>query len=324
MAGNSILVWDSIQNHACRRLALGLTDLLENRHLYQSFDMADARQEWAASAHQKERSRNKPSMLLGGGHLAPTKSADQFEGDYTRYVDNLWTFHLETEGAVLQADLQDHPGCPVPALNLRCSHCKAGRTFIPLAVHPCGHGWYKGKPQQSWSFEYHCPTCKNCLHFFLTREGNRLRLCGRFPAKEVEVPDEFPELLSKYISEAKIATQAGKHLAGVLYLRVGIEQFWRSLPEVMLQCPHEKPTGEQLGDAYNKTLPAEMKAAAVPTLKSIYERLSNAIHGADESAGPCDDGYKDVLKHFKARHLYANEIEDRRAKLSAPPESGES
>src|ERR1700733_12099690 len=248
MTGQRLPVFPDILKKCVTEVMVdSLSELMEKRHLYQGFDLMDAAKAWAKGVflHAREL-RNASGRAVPPGE----KPVEQYKNDYRKNVEELWTFWGEATGVLLPPQENDYPGCAIPALHLRCSACRGDRTFSPIAVHACGYGFSKAKRHQAWDFEYKCPKCENPLHFFIVRDGSRVKLCGRFPFEEVAVPDIFPEIAGRYISKAIVASNTGNCLASDLYLRVAIEQFWKSIPQVMSQCTHEKPSGEELGDAY--------------------------------------------------------------------------
>jgi hypothetical protein len=100
-------------------------------------------------------------------------------------------------------------------------------------------------------------------------------------------------------------------LAGIFMLRVCIEQYWRERATVENNLPNvARPTGDQLGDAYNLTLPDDFKQR-VPSLSETYGSLSQAIHSANESESVFMSAASDMEMHFDARRLY--KLDDRPA-----------
>jgi hypothetical protein len=117
-------------------------------------------------------------------------------------------------------------------------------------------------------------------------------------------PKVLPKGVSRYFGNAQIAHHAGQTLAGLFLLRVFIEQFWRTNPEVKkLVEAQPKATGDEQGRVYQGTLPGDFKSR-FPSLTDVYDKLSTAIHSADENAALFDESCAKIVKHFDARHLY--------------------
>jgi hypothetical protein len=117
-------------------------------------------------------------------------------------------------------------------------------------------------------------------------------------------PKELPKETARYFSSAHIAHNAGQTLAGIFLLRTFVEQYWRSLPEVKkVTDKRSKVTGDEMGDAYQNPLPVDFKQR-FPSLKDIYNKLSEAMHAANEDAALFDDCSAKIVEHFDARRLF--------------------
>jgi len=176
----------------------------------------------------------------------------------------------------------------LPTINTFCEHCDARWPFNPVSE---GSYVVQGDGQDEFFYlGYQCQQCKGVpIRFLVRREGLRLRLAGRYPIEVLPTPKELPKTVSKYFGNALIAHHAGQTLAGLFLLRVFIEQFWRTVPEVReLVTIQPKATGDEQGDTYQGTLPQDFKSR-FPSLKEIYGNLSAAIHSADGNAKLFDD-----------------------------------
>jgi hypothetical protein len=126
------------------------------------------------------------------------------------------------------------------------------------------------------------------------------------------MPKVLPRKQSEYFGNAIVAFQSGQTLAALFLLRVFIEQYWRSLEVVSKKNSGKaKPTGDELGAAYNATLPDDFKSR-FPSLLEIYKDLSAAIHLANPDGDLFQDATRKVTEHFDARRLF---------KLAEVPES---
>jgi hypothetical protein len=129
-------------------------------------------------------------------------------------------------------------------------------------------------------------------------------LAGRYPIEVLPTPKCLPKEQRKYYSNAMIAHHAGQTLAGLFLLRVFIEQFWRTIPAVQTIIQNQpKATGDEQGTAYQSTLPDDFKSR-FPSLRDIYDKLSAALHSADENAALFDEACSKIEKHFAARKLF--------------------
>jgi hypothetical protein len=194
-------------------------------------------------------------------------------------------------------------GFSLPTINTCCDNCKARWPFNPVLE---GSYLLQGLGQDEFFYlGYQCQQCKGePIRFLVRREGLKLRLAGRYPLEVLPTPKVLPQLVSKYYGNAVIAHHAGQTLAGLFLLRVFIEQFWRTIPAVKeLIGKQEKATGDEQGNAYQETLPTDFKSR-FPSLTDIYDKLSAAIHSADENAALFDDSCRQIQKHFDARRLF--------------------
>jgi hypothetical protein len=127
-------------------------------------------------------------------------------------------------------------------------------------------------------------------------------LVGRDPLETIEVPDALPKEYRKHFSDAIIAHNAGQTLAGLFLLRTFIEQYWLSLTLVP-RSRGARIAGDELGQAYNKTLPDGFKSR-FPSLSEIFGRLSAALHSADADAVLFDSTATGITEHFDARRVF--------------------
>jgi len=199
----------------------------------------------------------------------------------------------------------------LPTVNTFCGQCGDCWPFNPVPsgsyFMACPHGGQFSFSAQNevYLLGYQCQQCKgNLVHYLVQREVNKLRLAGRYPLEVLPTPKVLPKGVSKYFSNAMIAHHAGQTLAGLFLLRVFIEQFWRTIPAVQKVIEaHPKATGDEQGRAYQETLPSDFKSR-FPSLTEIYDKLSAALHTADESAPLFEDAISKITVHFDARRLF--------------------
>jgi len=157
----------------------------------------------------------------------------------------------------------------------------------------------KNDDTQLFTFAYECQGCKGVPEVFLVqREKLKITLCGRSPMEQVIVAPQIPKPHNKYISDAIVAYNSGQILAGIFMLRTFLEQFVRSKSKTP-----ETDNIDTLFQEYSSPLPLEFKNH-FPSLKSIYDDLSVAIH----LANPSDDVYQKALEeiehHFEGKKAF--------------------
>jgi hypothetical protein len=170
--------------------------------------------------------------------------------------------------------------------------------------------------------------CQRCLgkpeSFLVRREGWTLSLDGRSPIERIEVPGFLPQKESKFYRDAVIAFGTGKTLAALFYLRTFIEQFGRRITGMA-----GKATGDEIFDAYNKTLPSDLRER-MPSLKQWYDKLSEALHLTQEDTALFETSRAEIEKHFDMRRVFeipetAPAVEPKahtEAKIATPPKIG--
>jgi len=177
------------------------------------------------------------------------------------------------------------------------------------------------KQWQVWVVAYQCQSCKGePLIFLVHREGMKLTLCGRSVMESLPVPKALPKSVAKFYSGAEIAHNAGQTLAGLFLLRTFIEQFWRQLAQsgvIALSGKNPRLYADELGDAYNNTLPNDFKSR-FPSLKKIYDEISDRLHSATADDGLFTKAASDIVEHFQARRLFKQDAEDERRAADDP------
>jgi hypothetical protein len=126
-----------------------------------------------------------------------------------------------------------------------------------------------------------------------------LHLEGRSPIEHVEIHSSLPKKEGKWFKDAVVAHQSGKTLAGLFYLRTFVEQFSRRMTGTL----HDKKSGDEIMSAYSDSLPDKVRDSA-PSLKELYGKLSEAIHGAKEDTELFDRTKERIEEHFEFRRLY--------------------
>jgi hypothetical protein len=193
----------------------------------------------------------------------------------------------------------------VDTVETHCSRCdkESPFNFVSLreilASHPKERGGL-GPPRtmiQAFTFNFQCQSCKGLPEVFLVhRIGSKIILSGRAPIEKVCVPRFIPKASGGYYSDAIVATQSGKTLAGLFFLRVLIEQFVYSAPDTT------ELLTDQAIDRYMASLPVDFKDN-FPSLKDVYRRLSEALHRAKADDALFRESLDDIECHFDARRV---------------------
>lgn len=154
-------------------------------------------------------------------------------------------------------------------------------------------------PIQIFTMNYLCQGCKDSLLVYLVRrEGLKISINGRSPIESVQLPSFLPKDQRRFISDGIVAFRSGQVLAGIFLLRTFIEQYVRSYSN-----DYETQNMDGLFEKYSECLPQDFKDR-FPSLKSIYEQLSNAIHKADGSVTVFQEQSENIILHFEAKRLY--------------------
>lgn len=153
--------------------------------------------------------------------------------------------------------------------------------------------------EQAFSLAYQCQSCKSTPEIFLVHRNKlKLTLSGRVPMETVEVPTFLPKNFKKFFSDAIIAYNSGQTLAGIFLLRTFIEQVVRG----QSTNPDSRDI-EQLFTDYKNSLPGDFNKH-FPSLKIIYDKLSEDLHGATGSIETFSKGKEDIEKHFEAKKIF--------------------
>jgi hypothetical protein len=152
---------------------------------------------------------------------------------------------------------------------------------------------------QVFSLSFECQGCKGVPEVFLVhRDKQKLVLCGRSPIEQVITVPQIPKGSNKFISDAIVAYNSGQVLAGIFLLRTFIEQYVRSKSKTP-----ESEDIDSLFQEYAILLPRDFKDR-FPSLKSIYDNLSIAIHRADSSEDVFVSAKEDIEYHFEGKHAF--------------------
>lgn len=277
----------------------GFKLLLETKHLYQSVRVESPDKDIAQ--------REMKEILRGTIHFQEIEDSIKHLG--VSLSDIEWTVKnpngrlpSATQSEIVYASLNFIP----PTVKLFCQTCKRIEAYN-LQYGNDLLSEFKGakvisdiEAEQIFSLAYQCQSCKSIPEIFVVRrEGLKLIQSGRTPMEEIETPAFLPKKQKKYFSDAVVAFNSGQTLAGNFLLRSFIEQYVRSLSSTP-----DSQNMELLFSEYSKDLPEDFKQR-FPSLQAIYDKLSNDLHLASASEDVFIQSKAEIMKHFKARELYA-------------------
>jgi len=283
-----------------KAVAGAFKQLLSEKHLYQSVEVDLTLVKGAAKIILKDWHAGSSPV---GRRLGEPLPEDTIKLETSKVTNGLWMPRETTPTTHTFSSESVFVGFELPTINTFCDSCKERWPFNPVTE---GSYLVQGLGQDEFFYlGYQCQQCKGeAIRFLVRREGLKLRLAGRYPLEVLPTPKVLPKAVSNFYGNAMIAHHAGQTLAGLFLLRVFIEQFWRTIPAVKeLIVKQPKATGDEQGSAYQATLPLDFKSR-FPSLTDVYDKLSAAIHSADESASLFDDSCKKIEEHFDALRVF--------------------
>ncbi len=270
-------------------------ELINTKHLYQSIEI-DFRPTVIRKATE-ERSRRAQLAAAGGGSAGPNTETivnsllTELDAKNWLFV-TAWDESADYEGSI--------PFSLLPVKTL-CSVCDDVTSFNPWAsasvsaatMSPgVGH-------KQVFCLPLQCQGCRSSfIGFMVARNDRKIQLVGRSEFEHVQVPPCIPKDQKDFYSQAVIAFNCGQFLPALFVLRTLIEQHMRAATGLT------DLRGDELCDAYNKTLENDFKAR-FPSFKEIYGNLSDAMHRADPNESLFKSELERVVLHFEALMLYA-------------------
>ena len=298
---------DAVRETLGRKISEALQELLSKKHLYQSINVDIEFLDRVAAARHKEAQIKAATPHLGGGGSPYVPPLNGFRGGLDQFVQAAWFPSgarplVDTGMDVLYENDPKVQKYALPTLKMTCDQCDERGPFNPI-----GALVNKGRQKtDQWIFlSYECQNCKGePVRFLVRRTKTKLTLSGRDPFETIELPSFIPKQHSENLRNALIASHAGQMLAGIFLMRVFIEQFWKSIPEVVNAVKGKsRPTGDELGEAYKALLPPEFKER-FPTLAETYAALSDDMHSARGDAGVFEKCHAQIVEHFDARRLF--------------------
>ncbi len=188
----------------------------------------------------------------------------------------------------------------LPPVRLLCPVCDDIEAFNFWGNESAQQPISLGSPgKQAFCFPLQCQRCKTAVIVLLVRRiGRKIMLTGRSEFEEVKAPSLIPKDQRKFYSQAIIAYQSGRALAGVFLLRTLIEQHMRAVTGNSAELG-----GYDLCDSYAKSLPLDFKQQ-FPSLKEIYKKLSDAMHAAKADNVLFESQRSEIERHFDALRLF--------------------
>jgi len=146
---------------------------------------------------------------------------------------------------------------------------------------------------------YQCQRCKGDFSAYTVRRiGWSFSLEGRSPLEHIAIPPFIPKAERNHYRDAVIALHGGKVPAAFFYLRAFVEQFGRRQTGMV-----GRATGDEILSAYAETLPLAVRGT-MPSLRDIYDRLSEAVHNVSEDGALFDKLQEEVDQHFDIRRVH--------------------
>lgn len=189
----------------------------------------------------------------------------------------------------------------IPPVKTLCSVCDDVTPFNPwsnTSARP--QAILLRQARQLFYLPLECQGCRsNVIVFMVSRNDRKIQLVGRSEFERVKAPPSIPKEQRTFYSQAVIAFNCGQILAALFLLRTLVEQHMRAVTKAPADI-----RGEDLGDEYNKTLDADLKAR-FPSFKDVYGKLSGALHKAESNASLFESEIERIRLHFEGFDLFA-------------------
>jgi hypothetical protein len=272
-------------------IAQAIRTLLETKHLYQSVTVNEdgAREKFLPRVEESIKAH-----CLKTGAFVPSPSVVP------------WLLSSDMMTIIGQ---MNNSGTPKPQFiftpphaKMFCQTCDRLEPFNLVSAHEAikQTGSYQTptmKIEQVFTFTHLCQACKKFPEVVMVRRvGGKISLVGKTPMEHVAVPKQIPKEIASYYSGSVVAYQSGQTLAALFMLRTACEQWVRcwALPTDRADAAIDK---------YMASLPSGF-SAAFPSLRLIYEKLSEDIHAATGSEELYAKMIADVDLHFQARSIF--------------------
>jgi hypothetical protein len=282
-----------------------LKQLLESKHLYQKVDVP------IQTVRERDAANISPGLLVHVNAAVDGWQRRPLEAAMTRSTEMLQVGNAGT--SVIK------PILLVTNMKLFCGICGGAEVYYPLWARdvtleckdPRGSAMPRKGEFQMFFLAFQCQNCHSDPEAFIVRRsGFRLYLEGRSPIEEVRLPKYIPKKEAHFLSDAVVAFNAGKKLAGLFYLRTFLEQYARRITRLQ-----GRTTGEEIMDAYATTLPVAHRDH-MPSFRTLYEKLSEALHEARTDEALFESVRAEIDLHFDIRRVFKIAEVD----VKAPPD----
>lgn len=187
----------------------------------------------------------------------------------------------------------------MPLISALCERCKRRQPHNPCGAKESPFSLF---PTQVFCVPLQCQGCKSPAVVFLvtrrtTPQGAKLQLTGRSNFERIEIPDFIPKRQEEFYSQAVVASNSGQALPALFMLRTLIEQYMRA------ETGNEEARGDDLCSKYAELLDDDFKQR-FPSLKDVYDKLSDALHRADASDALFKSEIQRIETHFHAKKVF--------------------
>jgi len=274
-----------------------LQQLLNTKHLYQSLRVSFPDPDSAFISVSDE-------LRTTTGHsiVNARKTFDQY---YPLAVNAVWSIsnHFGERGSTYLGEHASYKAAiDISPKNIRnyCHVCENVEPYNFVQGSDILNDTHdEDQSTQVFALVFECQGCKGVPEVFLVRrEGEKLTLSGRSPIEKLMVAPQIPKSHNKYISDATLAFNSGQILASIFLLRTFIEQFVRSKSSIP-----KTDDIESVFQNYGSLLPIDFKDR-FPSLKSVYDDLSIAIHLADPSDQTYLKAKEEIEHHFEGKKAF--------------------
>jgi len=270
-----------------------LKSLLETKHLYQKVEVN------IPQIRASMRESINAGILVHIDQAIDVWENRPLEALMTRTTENISVGNAITQ--VLK------PTLLVTNIKLFCTHCGDSEVFYPVWARdvtsechdPRGNVMPRLNQFQLFFLALQCQNChRDPEGVLVRRDGYRLYLEGRSPIEHVDLSKYIPKKEAHFFSDAVVAYNAGKKLAGLFYLRTFLEQYAKRITGI-----DGRATGEELMEAYTATLPLAHRDH-MPSFREWYEKLSEALHDAREDDVLFENAKSEIDRHFDIRRVF--------------------
>jgi hypothetical protein len=287
-------LFNKMEKYFSTSIANAIKLLLEEKHLYQNVEIEPLDNVFVEQQIKELFSAIKLQNLQNYSEFIKTLFSEIEWAIRNPFGQKSLPMNLQSDN--VNASIEFIP----PTVKLFCRNCKRIEAYnFQYGGDLLKDNFSDFTTEQVFSLAYQCQSCKSKPEIFVLHR-NKLKLIqsGRVPMEEIETPACLPKKQTEYFSDAIIAFNSGQTLAGNFLLRVFIEQYVRSVSSIS-----NSTNIDELFSNYSKNLPDDFKQR-FPSLKTIYDKLSNDMHLANASKDIFNESRNDIVIHFEAKKLY--------------------